>query len=97
MLRMTGCPNGCARPYLGEIGLVGRAPGRYNLYLGANHAGERLNKLYREMLDEDGILRELTPLLATYAAGRGPGEGFGDFVVRTGVVKATMQGLDFHA
>ena len=97
LLRMTGCPNGCARPYLGEIGLVGRAPGRYNLYLGANHAGERLNKLYREMLDEDGILRELTPLLATYAAGRGPDEGFGDFVVRTGVVKATMQGLDFHA
>ena len=97
LLRLTGCPNGCARPYLGEIGLVGRAPGRYNLYLGANHAGERLNKLYREMLDEDGILRELTPLLATYAATRQPGEGFGDFVVRTGVVQATMQGLDFHA
>ncbi|OGX91293.1 NADPH-dependent assimilatory sulfite reductase hemoprotein subunit [Hymenobacter coccineus] len=97
LLRMTGCPNGCARPYLGEIGLVGKAPGRYNLYLGANHAGERLNKLYREMLDEDGILRELTPLLAAYATGRGPGEGFGDFVVRTGVVKATVKGLDFHA
>ncbi len=96
LLRMTGCPNGCARPYLGEIGLVGKAPGRYNLYLGANHAGERLNKLYREMLDEDGILRELTPLLAAYAADRGPGEGFGDFVVRTGVVKATVHGLDFH-
>lgn len=97
LLRMTGCPNGCARPYLGEIGLVGRAPGRYNLYLGANHAGERLNKLYREMLDEDGILRELTPLLAAYAADRHPGEGFGDFVVRTGVLKATVHGLDFHA
>jgi len=97
LLRMTGCPNGCARPYLGEIGLVGRAPGRYNLYLGANHAGERLNKLYREMLDEDGILRELSPLLAAYAAERQPGEGFGDFVVRTGVIKATVQGLDFHA
>ena len=96
LLRMTGCPNGCARPYLGEIALVGRAPGRYNLYLGASHAGERLNKLYREMLDEDGILRELSPLLAAYAAGRAPGESFGDFVVRTGVVKATVQGLDFH-
>jgi len=97
LIRMTGCPNGCARPYLGEIGLVGRAPGRYNLYLGANHAGERLNKLYREMLDEDGILRELTPLLAAYATDRQPDEGFGDFVVRTGVVKATVRGLDFHA
>ena len=97
LIRMTGCPNGCARPYLGEIGLVGRAPGRYNLYLGADHAGQRLNKLYREMLDEDGILRELVPLLAAYAAERRPGEGFGDFVVRTGVVKATVQGLDFHA
>jgi sulfite reductase (NADPH) hemoprotein beta-component len=96
LLRMTGCPNGCARPYLGEIGLVGRAPGRYNLYLGANHAGERLNKLYREMLDEDGILREVSPLLAAYATGRQPKERFGDFVVRTGVVKATVQGLDFH-
>lgn len=96
LLRMTGCPNGCARPYLGEIGLVGRAPGRYNLYLGANHAGERLNKLYREMLDEDGILRELSPLLAAYATERQPQERFGDFVVRTGVVKATVQGLDFH-
>jgi sulfite reductase (NADPH) hemoprotein beta-component len=97
LIRMTGCPNGCARPYLGEIGLVGKSLGRYNLYLGANHAGERLNKLYREMLDEDGILRELTPLLAAYAANRQTGEGFGDFVVRTGVVKATQYGLDFHA
>jgi sulfite reductase (NADPH) hemoprotein beta-component len=93
---MTGCPNGCARPYLGEIGLVGRAPGRYNLYLGASHPGDRLNKLYREMLDEDGILRELSPLLAAYATGREPNESFGDFVVRTGVVKATVAGLDFH-
>ena len=97
LIRMTGCPNGCARPYLGEIGLVGRAPGHYNLYLGASHQGDRLNKLYREMLDEDGILQELSPLLAAYAAGRTPSEAFGDFVVRTGVVKATLQGLDFHA
>ncbi|RYY08357.1 MAG: sulfite reductase, partial [Cytophagaceae bacterium] len=97
LIRMTGCPNGCARPYLGEIGLVGKSPGRYNLYLGASHHGDRLNKLYREMLDEDGILRELTPLFAAYAAGREAGESFGDFVVRTGVVQATKQGLDFHA
>ncbi|MCC3153568.1 NADPH-dependent assimilatory sulfite reductase hemoprotein subunit [Hymenobacter sp. BT770] len=97
LVRMTGCPNGCARPYLGEIGLVGRAIGRYNLYLGANHTGERLNKLYREMLDEDGILRELTPLLAAYAAQREPQEAFGDFVVRQGYVAATTHGQNFHA
>jgi sulfite reductase (NADPH) hemoprotein beta-component len=97
LIRMTGCPNGCARPYLGEIALIGRALGRYNLYLGASHHGDRLNKLYREMLDEDGILRELTPLIAAYATTREAGESFGDFVVRTGVVKATVVGLDFHA
>ncbi|WP_151089240.1 NADPH-dependent assimilatory sulfite reductase hemoprotein subunit [Hymenobacter baengnokdamensis] len=96
LIRMTGCPNGCARPYLGEIGLVGRAPGRYNLYLGADHAGERLNKLYREMLDEEGIIRELTPIFAAYAAQRQAQEGFGDFVVRQGYVKATTHGLNFH-
>ncbi|WP_426059787.1 NADPH-dependent assimilatory sulfite reductase hemoprotein subunit [Hymenobacter sp. B1770] len=97
LIRMTGCPNGCARPYLGEIGLVGRALGRYNLYLGANHTGERLNKLYAEMLDEDGILRALSPLLADYAAHRELQEGFGDFVVRRGHVQATTHGQNFHA
>ncbi|QIX63041.1 assimilatory sulfite reductase (NADPH) hemoprotein subunit [Hymenobacter sp. BT18] len=96
LLRMTGCPNGCARPYLGEIGLVGRAVGRYNLYLGAAFNGERMNKLYREMLDEDGIVRELTPLLADYAQNRQPQERFGDFVVRQGYVKPTLSGLTFH-
>jgi len=97
LIRMTGCPNGCARPYLGEIGLVGRAIGRYNLYLGADHAGERMNKLYKEMLDEEGILAELTPLLEAYAQERQPEEKFGDFVIRQGHVAATVTGLDFHA
>ncbi|MCC3155688.1 NADPH-dependent assimilatory sulfite reductase hemoprotein subunit [Hymenobacter sp. 15J16-1T3B] len=97
LIRMTGCPNGCARPYLGEIGLVGKAVGRYNLYLGASHAGERLNKLYREMLDEDGIIGELTPLLAAYAQYRLPTERFGDFVIRQGHVAATTHGQNFHA
>ncbi|SNR33268.1 MULTISPECIES: NADPH-dependent assimilatory sulfite reductase hemoprotein subunit [Hymenobacter] len=96
LLRMTGCPNGCARPYLGEIGLVGRSVGRYNLYLGAAFNGERMNKLYKEMLDEDGIVAELTPLLAAYAQNRQPQERFGDFVIRQGYVKATTHGLDFH-
>ena len=96
LIRMTGCPNGCARPYLGEIGLVGRSLGRYNLYLGADHAGERLNKLHKEMLDEDGILQELTPLLEAYAAQREPNERFGDFVIREGHVQATTHGQNFH-
>jgi sulfite reductase (NADPH) hemoprotein beta-component len=86
ILRISGCPNGCSRPYLGEIALVGKAPGRYNLMLGADHRGQRLNALYRENIDEPQILVALDPLLADYAAQRRPAEGFGDFLVRTGVV-----------
>ena len=86
ILRISGCPNGCSRPYLGEIALVGKAPGRYNLMLGADHRGQRLNALYRENIDEPQILAALDPLLAGYAAQRRPAEGFGDFLVRTGVV-----------
>ncbi|MCC2547782.1 hypothetical protein LJY25_15125 [Hymenobacter sp. BT175] len=93
LIRMTGC----AGPYLSEIGQVARAVRRYNLYLGAHHAGKRLNKLYRQMLDEDGIPRELTPLLEAYAADRQPTERFGDFVVRRGDVAATIPGQNFHA
>ena len=85
-LRISGCPNGCSRPYLGEIALVGKAPGRYNLMLGADAAGRRLNVLYRENIDEAGILAALDPLFAGYAQQRANGEGFGDFLVRTGVV-----------
>ena len=85
-LRLSGCPNGCSRPYLGEIALIGKAPGRYNLMLGADHRGERLNTLYRENVDEAGILAALDPLLADYAAAREPDEGFGDYLVRSGVV-----------
>jgi sulfite reductase (NADPH) hemoprotein beta-component len=96
IIRMTGCPNGCARPYLGEIGLVGRAVGRYNLYLGAGFNGERMNKLYKEMLDEDGIVETLTPLLRDYAQNRLPQEQFGDFVIRQGYVQPTTHGLNFH-
>lgn len=86
-LRISGCPNGCSRPYLGEIALVGKAPGRYNLMLGADHRGARLNALYRENVDEAQLLAALDPLLADYAARRGVGERFGDFLVRTGVVR----------
>ena len=95
-IRMTGCPNGCARPFMSEIGLVGRMPGLYNLYLGAAHEGTRLNKLYQRDVGDDAIVDALTPLFAGYAAGRLDGEHFGDFVVRTNVVARTNAGLDFH-
>ncbi len=85
-VRMTGCPNGCARPYIAEIGFVGRNPGKYNLHLGGNRDGSRLNRLYREDADEDTILATLAPLFADYAKGRKAGEGFGDFITRRQVV-----------
>jgi sulfite reductase (NADPH) hemoprotein beta-component len=95
-IRMTGCPNGCARPYVSEIGLVGRTPGIYNLYLGGAHEGIRLNKLYRRDVDGDAIVAALSPLFKAYARARTQGERFGDFVIRTGVVKETTAGLNFH-
>ena len=95
-IRMTGCPNGCARPYVAEVGLVGRSPGIYNLYLGAGFHGERLNKLYREDVGEEAILGVLGPLFKRYAVERGAGERFGDWLVRGGVVKATLAGRQFH-
>jgi sulfite reductase (NADPH) hemoprotein beta-component len=97
VIRMTGCPNGCARPYLSEIGLVGKGPGRYNLYLGAAYDGTRLSKLYAEDLEHDGIIAALDPLFAAYAKERTSGERFGDFVIRAGFVAKTGNGRDFHA
>jgi sulfite reductase (NADPH) hemoprotein beta-component len=97
VIRMTGCPNGCARPYLAEIGLVGKGPGRYNLYLGAAFDGSRMNKLYAEDLEHGAIVAALDPIFAAYAAGRQKGEHFGDFTIRAGFVAATGNGRDFHA
>jgi sulfite reductase (NADPH) hemoprotein beta-component len=97
VIRMTGCPNGCARPYLAEIGLVGKGPGRYNLYIGAAFDGSRLNKLYDEDLDHADIIAALEPLFAAYAAERQKGERFGDFVIRNGFVAASGNGREFHA
>jgi sulfite reductase (NADPH) hemoprotein beta-component len=97
VIRMTGCPNGCARPYLAEIGLVGKGPGRYNLYIGAAFDGSRLNKLYAEDLDHADIIAALEPLFAAYAAERQKGERFGDFVIRNGFVAASGNGREFHA
>ena len=73
---MTGCPNGCARPYLAEIGLVGKGPGRYNLYLGGAFDGSRLSKLYAEDSTHDGIVAALDPLFAAYAQERRDGRAF---------------------
>ncbi|MDZ4812226.1 MAG: assimilatory sulfite reductase (NADPH) hemoprotein subunit [Pseudomonadota bacterium] len=87
-LRITGCPNGCARPFLAEIALVGKAPGRYNLYLGGDRRGQRLNALYRENIVEADILATLDPLLADFARGRSGDEGFADFLIRSEAIPA---------
>ena len=80
---MTGCPNGCARPYLAEIALVGKAPGRYNLFLGGDANGWRMNRLVDENIDEERILQRLDELFAAFARERTPDESFGDFTHRT--------------
>jgi sulfite reductase (NADPH) hemoprotein beta-component len=82
ILRMTGCPNGCARSYIAEIGFIGTALGKYNLQLGGDHEGMRLNKVYRESLDEPAILQELDQLFESFAKEKNSGESFGDFAVR---------------
>lgn len=96
IIRMSGCPNGCSRPALGEIAFIGKAPGKYNMYLGAGFSGNRLNKMYRENIGEKEILSELNTLLKHYAKEREQGERFGDFTIRAGYVKATTDGMNFH-
>ncbi|WP_313998719.1 assimilatory sulfite reductase (NADPH) hemoprotein subunit [uncultured Paenibacillus sp.] len=96
VIRMTGCPNGCARPFLAEIAFVGKAPGKYNLYLGGGFAGNRLNKMYKENIGEAEILDSLKPIFAQYSKERREGEHFGDFVIRAGYVKEVRSGQDFH-
>lgn len=95
-IRMTGCPNGCARPYISEIGFVGRSPGCYNVYLGGGFAGQRLSKLYRENFPGNEVKSLLGPIIKHYAKERNEGERFGDFCIRAGYVSATEQGKDFH-
>ncbi|PWA09703.1 sulfite reductase [Pueribacillus theae] len=95
-IRMSGCPNGCSRPALAEIAFVGKAPGKYNVYMGGGFAGERLNKLYKENIGETEILETLKPILFHYAKEREQDEHFGDFVIRAGYVDEVKSGLDFH-
>tara|TARA_R110002096_G_scaffold24074_1_gene76080 strand:+ start:31374 stop:33131 length:1758 start_codon:yes stop_codon:yes gene_type:complete len=94
-VRMSGCPNGCSRPYISEIGLTGRAPGKYNFYLGGAHNGTRMNRLYRENINEEQILSELEIIIEHFANDRLDAESFGDFVIREGYVKAVTSGVDF--
>ncbi|MGB3291111.1 MAG: assimilatory sulfite reductase (NADPH) hemoprotein subunit [Burkholderiaceae bacterium] len=93
LLRLSGCPNGCSRPYLAEIALVGRAPGRYDLRLGADFTGRRLNVPYRENVAEPEILDALDRLFEAYAGSRLADEKFGDFLLRTEVIPAPTQKL----
>jgi sulfite reductase (NADPH) hemoprotein beta-component len=95
-LRMTGCPNGCARPYIAEIGLTGRAPGKYNLYFGGGFHGQRLNKMYLENVGEGAILSALDKVLGHYARERKQGEHFGDFAIRAGYVAEVTEGRHFN-
>lgn len=96
VMRMTGCPNGCARPWLAEVAFVGKAYGAYNMYLGGGYHGQRLNKLYRSSIKEDEILEIMRPLLKRYSLERKKGEHFGDFCIRIGIIKETTEGKTFH-
>ena len=96
VIRMTGCPNGCGRPYLAEIGFIGKSEGHYNLYLGGNFNGTRLNTLYKETLTEPEILTELDPIIADYSETRHQDEHFGDFVIRKQYVREIKKGSDFR-
>jgi sulfite reductase (NADPH) hemoprotein beta-component len=82
VIRMTGCPNGCARPYMAEIGFVGKAPGRYQIWFGGDASGTRLNRVWKDMVKDADIVNELRPVFARYAAERLAGERFGDWVER---------------
>ena len=93
---MTGCANGCARPYIAEIGLVGKAPGRYSLFLGAGFSGERLGAKYLDNADEQQILDTLVPLFERFASIRRKGEHFGDFLIRDRVVPGIKAGHEIH-
>ncbi|KAF8630759.1 hypothetical protein AX17_005354 [Amanita inopinata Kibby_2008] len=96
VMRMTGCPNGCARPYLGEVAFIGKAPGTYLMLLGGGYYGQRLNKIYRETVTEPEILVILEPMIRRYALERHEGEHFGDWTIRAGYISATTEGKAWY-
>ncbi|WP_286234454.1 assimilatory sulfite reductase (NADPH) hemoprotein subunit [Thalassotalea sediminis] len=97
ILRVTGCPNGCGRAMLAELGLVGKGPGKYNMHLGGNIAGTRVPKMYKENLDEQNILTEIDGLVARWVNEREQHEAFGDFVIRAGIIQEVkVSKRDFH-
>ncbi|MFO5740862.1 sulfite reductase subunit beta, partial [Klebsiella pneumoniae] len=88
--RDTDCPHGCGRAVLAGVGLVGKAPGRYNLYIGGNRNGTRIPRMYRENITESEILDSLDELVGRWAKEREAGEGFGDFTVRAGIIRPVL-------
>ena len=98
IFRVTGCPNGCGRAMLAEVGLVGKAPGRYNLHLGGNREGTRIPRMYKENITDRQIMAELDELIGRWSAERTSGEGFGDFVIRAGIIAPVIDSArDFYA
>lgn len=97
IFRVTGCPNGCGRAMLAEIGLVGRGPDKYNLYLGGNTEGTRVPKMYKENINSAEILNIIDELIGQWVAGRVSAECFGDFVIRAGIIAEVKNSArDFH-
>ncbi|KAF8517977.1 hypothetical protein BU17DRAFT_76263 [Hysterangium stoloniferum] len=96
VMRMTGCPNGCARPYVAEVAFVGKSPGVYLMLLGGGYYGQRLNKIYRESVTEPEILAILRPMIKRYALERLEGEHFGDFTIRAGYIAPTTSGKEWY-
>ncbi|KAK7023841.1 Flavodoxin-like domain-containing protein [Favolaschia claudopus] len=96
VMRMTGCPNGCARPYVAEVAFVGKAPGTYSMLLGGGYYGQRMNKIYRETVTEPEILAILKPMIKRYALERLEGEKFGDFTIRAGYISPTISGMGWY-
>jgi sulfite reductase (ferredoxin) len=86
-VRMTGCPNGCARPYQSDIGIVGRSGDKYTLYVGGRLHGDRLSVVLKDLVPLAQIIPTLVPILTAFKAERQPGEGFGDYCTRLGVEK----------
>lgn len=96
VMRMTGCPNGCARPWVAEVACVGKAPHTYNLYLGGGYHGQRLNKLYRASIMEEEVIEIMKAMFTRYAKERNEREHFGDWTIRAGIIAETTHGMNFH-